>query len=291
MTEKLPLLPFIVGVPRSGTTLLRLMLDSHPDLTIPPETHFMRGLFKIEDRGRLTPERFVNFITGHRRWPDFGLDSDAFKGAVERLDEFNMRNGLIVFYRLYAEKMGKPRWGDKTLGYVVLMSRISEVFPEAHFIHMIRDGRDTVLSRKGCWLGREQTVEQLAMDWRDLILTARAETKRLKYYMELRYEDLVMNPEAVLIRVVDYLGLPYSDEMLNYYKRAEERLNELKDFPANKNNTALSRKNRLKIHEKTLMPPDRNNLFRWKREMTEEDKNKFMKIAGDLLEELGYEID
>ncbi len=291
MIDKLPPIPFIVGVPRSGTTLIRLMLDSHPYLTIPPETHFIRGLFKFEDNGRLTPERFVNFITGHRRWPDFGLEVDALRKAIKPLSDFSMRDGLIAFYELYADKMGKPRWGDKTPDYVVLMSRISEVFPEAHFIHIIRDGRDTVISRKECWLGKKKSVEQLAIDWRDVILTARAETKRLKYYMELRYEDLVMNPEAVLIRVVDYLGLPYSDEMLNYHRRATERLDELNDMYHRKLKTPITREQRLRIHQKTLRPPDRHNIFRWKREMQAEDLRICNEIAGDLLRELGYEVD
>ncbi len=291
MTGKLPPIPFIVGVPRSGTTLLRLMLDSHPDLTIPPETHFMRGLFRIEDRGRLTPERFVNFITGHRRWPDFGLDKNMLKKAIENLARFSMRDGLIIFYELYADRAGKSRWGDKTPKYVLLMDRIASIFPEARFIHIIRDGRDTVLSRKNSWLVEDKTVEVLIKEWKDIIHIARKKSESIEHYIEIRYEDLVFAPETVLKQVADFTDLPYTDEMLEYYKHAEERLREFKAIFKKTHDTLIRCEDRLKIHKNTLKPPDRSNIFRWKREMTVEDRELCNKLAGDLLRELGYEVD
>src|SRR2546430_13399132 len=76
-TPERPPAPFVVGVPRSGTTLLRLMLDAHPELAIPPETHFLPKLIKAcrdaEQAGSDPGERAVEIITHHRRWPDFGL--------------------------------------------------------------------------------------------------------------------------------------------------------------------------------------------------------------------------
>jgi len=85
-------MPIIVGAPRPGTTLLRFMLDTHPEMAIPPETGFLA----------LFPH----------------------------------------FYQLYASRFAKPRWGDKTPSYCHHMQNIEEVLPEAHFIHIIRDGRD-----------------------------------------------------------------------------------------------------------------------------------------------------
>ena len=70
-----PPVPFIVGVTRSGTTLLRLMLDAHPDLAIPPETHFVPSLIKATRKRGVTCEEAHGIVTGHRQWGDFNLDS------------------------------------------------------------------------------------------------------------------------------------------------------------------------------------------------------------------------
>src|ERR671937_2954580 len=84
--------PFIVGVPRSGTTLLRLMLDAHPDLAIPPETHFLPKLIRLcaeaEKAGEDARRRVVELLTTHRRWPDFGLDPDDVAGGAPREGAF-----------------------------------------------------------------------------------------------------------------------------------------------------------------------------------------------------------
>src|SRR5947207_10054330 len=80
--ERRPPAPFVVGVPRSGTTLVRLMLDAHPDLAIPPETHFLPKLIRLvqeADEAEDARAAALEFITTHRRWPDFGLEADDLR--------------------------------------------------------------------------------------------------------------------------------------------------------------------------------------------------------------------
>src|SRR5690606_16718789 len=133
--------PFIVGVARSGTTLLRLMLDAHPDLAIPPETHFVPRLVKEIERGAGPAEAHA-FVTGHQRWPDWGLDADELRARFESLEPFTAGEALRAFFGLYAERQGKPRWGDKSPTHLKRMARIHGALPEARFLHVIRDGRD-----------------------------------------------------------------------------------------------------------------------------------------------------
>ncbi len=129
-----PPAPFVVGVARSGTTLLRLMLDAHPELAIPPETHFIPKVksgraAEAVGEGEMR-RRAHEVITEHRRWPDFGLDADELRAPLRRRTEpFNRRDALRAFYGLYAGKQGKPRWGDKSPGYVRRMRRSARSCP------------------------------------------------------------------------------------------------------------------------------------------------------------------
>src|SRR3989442_1424147 len=111
--------PFIVGASRSGTTLLRLMLDAHPDLAIPPETEFILQVADLANGDNSHAAcAFVDTLTSHRRWPDFHLDRHLMEAQVAALQPWNTGDALRSFYRLYAERFDKPRWGDKTPGYV-----------------------------------------------------------------------------------------------------------------------------------------------------------------------------
>src|SRR5262245_11393925 len=138
--------PFVVGVGRSGTTLLRLMLDAHPQMTIPPETHFVPAVIEA-CRPAARPESAVEAMTSVRQWGDQGIDAAEMLDRMRALEPLDAAAALRSFYALQAERQGKPRWGDKTPVYVESMDLIGEALPEARFIHLIRDGRDVALSR------------------------------------------------------------------------------------------------------------------------------------------------
>ena len=139
---------------------------------------------------------------------------------------------LRAFYGLYAEARGKPRWGDKTPGYVKRMRPIGGVLAEARFVHLIRDGRDVALSRRKRGMGEGKPIGR---DRRALAAADRARAasrpKRLRgRYLELRYEDLVADPEPALRRVCELIELDYDPAMLAYHEGAGERLAELGDL-------------------------------------------------------------
>src|SRR6188472_2831340 len=141
-----PPVPFIVGVGRSGTTMLRLMLDAHPDLAIPPETHFVPELIDAIDGGA-TPEQAATTMIAVRQWGDLDTDPEDVVARWRQLERFESGPALRAFYEMYAERQGKPRYGEKTPAYVKSIVKIEGALPEARFVHVIRDGRDVALSR------------------------------------------------------------------------------------------------------------------------------------------------
>ena len=287
--------PFVVGVGRSGTTLLRLMLDAHPQMAMPPETHFFGSVLAASGRLRFGPEQALLAIREdpRRRWNDFGITEDELLGRFEAVDPFNLSDALRAFYALYAEKQGKARWGDKTPTYVKTMRRIQRVLPEARFIHVIRDGRDVTLSNNKRVRERGHRdplpTETSAARWRKRIETARADSAHLEGYLEIRYEDLVADTQPALRRVCEYLDLEFDPIMLRYHETAAERLAEMAGaMPARDGRPERDAGERLKAHALATKPPTKERIEVWREDMGTDDQADFERVAGELLDDLGY---
>ena len=276
----LPPAPFIVGADRSGTTLLQAMLDAHPDLAMPPETYWLLEAASFAaNRDHQAPEQpgeaFVSFIMQQPRWRLFGLAEDVVRQAVAEVQPFDLAEAMRTVYRLYARQAGKERWGDKSPRYLMQLPTLANLFSEAHFIHLIRDGRDQALSiLKAPW--GPQTLPDAAKRWRRELRWARWTGRRTPHYLEIRYEDLVLNPEEVLRRVCDYIALPWHSQML--------------DYPAHSQAANNSGYLALTLNPRLRLAPQPQNTGRWRSEMTAGDVRCYEAIAGDLLVELGYEL-
>jgi hypothetical protein len=287
-----PPVPFIVGVGRSGTTMLRLMLDSHPQLTIPPETHFVPDLIDAIEDGA-DPERAVEVMQSVRQWGDLHIEPAEAIERFRALDDFNAGDALRAFYAIYAERQGKPRWGEKTPAYVRNMRKIEKALPEARFIHVIRDGRDVALSRWKRTLGdgEKAPAGQVAEGWQRRIRRAQKQGRKLAHYLELRYEDLVTDTEPNLRRIAEFLELEWDPVMLTFYERAADRMSEMaRDLPAVEGKPTRPGDERMQAHAMTQKPPDPSAMYRWKERMSPEDVAAFDAAAGELLSELGYEV-
>jgi Sulfotransferase family len=282
--------PFVVGVTRSGTTLLRLMLDAHPELAIPPETHFVPGVIELFEAEPQADASLVHeTIVGERHWGDFNLDSDQLRARLEGVRRLDASSALRAFYELYAEREGKPRWGDKTPQYLKRMLLIQRALPEVRFVHLIRDGRDAALSRSSRLLKEPPPMELVGERWRKRILRARRNARRLPHYMEARYEDLVTDTEPTLVRICDFLAIDFDPAMLEYHTRAADRLAEMaRDLPSEEGKPLRPAEHRMEAHLLTSEPPTAERVARWKREMTPADALEGS--AGELLSELGYEL-
>jgi len=285
-----PPAPFVVGATRSGTTLFRLMLDAHPEVGIPSETHFFHKLVKRSERREISPELLADTIITHKRWGDFRLDPDELRARFDAIEPFNLADALRSFYSLYAEKQGKTRWGDKTPGYLRYMRRIEWVLPEARFIHLIRDGRDVALSVLPMNWG-PSTITEAAELWVERVTLARENGRTVSHYMEIKYEDLITETEPILRDVAGFLELPWNDAMLDYHERAEERLKEkARDLPRKSSRGDQPAAARMASHAMAKKPPDPKRIGRWRTEMSPEDREEYESVAGDLLAELGYPV-
>ena len=284
-----PPAPFVCGVTRSGTTLIRLMLDSHPDLAIPGETHWVPKLIRRLENQKRTPDELAEIIVGSKRWQEFHLDADALRERFRAMDTGHASDAIRAFYELYAEREGKTRYGDKTPGYLMEMVRIQRVLPEAHFIHIIRDGRDVSLSHMRMNWG-PSTYEESAKLWVQRIQRARRMAPKVQHYKEIHFEDLVRDTEGTLRDVCEIIDLDFDPAMLTYHERAEKRLQEKNVDLVRRHGPTQPAAVRMESHKLAKEPPRADRLGAWRHKMTAEEVASYEKIAGPLLKELGYEL-
>ena len=275
MTEPFP---FIVARGRSGTTLLRAMFDSHPDMAVPPESHFVVPMIErrrqLESRGRLSRSAFVADLTGRYGFRRWDLDVRAVELRLRDADPVDLASAIREVFGLYAEQLGKRRYAEKTPINVLHIEALAAVFPEARFIHLIRDGRNVALSYLDTDFG-VTSVPEAAIHWRRFVRRGRRAGARIgsHRYREVLYEDLVDQPEPVLRSLCEFIELPFDPSMLLYHTRADE---------------LLTNTSHREHHGRIALPPTAG-LRDWRRDMEPDAVALFEAIAGDLLEELGYE--
>ncbi|GAA4234485.1 sulfotransferase [Actinomadura meridiana] len=211
---------FILGCPRSGTTLLQLMLHSHPRIAIPAETRFVlpayAGRCEFGDlQVRANRLGLAEWITADRSTKFSSLGLDAAEVADEIVDAPpTLGSALGTVFHAYARHCGKPRWGDKRPSYFRHVGALLRMFPDAQFVHLIRDGRDCVASLKEMpWYVQE--VDHAISVWREAIDGGRRLIQRLgpDTYYELQYERLVADPADELTRLCGFLGEDFEPEM------------------------------------------------------------------------------
>jgi len=283
-------MPVIVGAPRSGTTLLRFMVDSHPLVAIPPETGF---LAPIAARPTASLDELFAIVTAwppdSPSWPDFGIDARAFRRELDDVGPGDAAEGVRCFYRLYARAQGKPRFGDKTPLYCQHILPISRLLPEARFVHLIRDGRDVALSLRDTWFAPGRDIPTLARYWSGLVRAAREAGRSLPTYMELRYEDLLCQPARELDRLCRFAGLPFHEAMMRYWERAPQRLREHGTRYRPDGRILVTHEERLKQQRFVQGPLRPERARAWKGAMTRDEREAFEREAGATLAELGYD--
>jgi hypothetical protein len=271
--------PFFVGCGRSGTTLFRAIFDSHPDLAIPGESHFIVHLLpkrqRYERDGRFDTEAFLADLLPHPRFRLWNLPEEAVRLALERDPPPSLAQAIRATFGLYAASQGKSRYGDKTPGYVSHLTSLAALFPEARFVHILRDGRDVALSYLDVSFG-PSSAEGAALHWRRVVERGRRAGARLGpgRYLQVRYEDLLAHPEAVTRSMCRFLDLEFHPAMFRYPERAAE-VARGSAFP--------------EAHGRLALPPTKG-LRDWRTKMYKKDVAAFELLAGDLLAELGYEL-
>lgn len=271
---------FIIGVHRSGTTLLRYMLSTSPRIYIPPESDFIPRFFGRDPDERLDQDRLAGVLRVIferyrfvKEWQGSPPDPAWF---LQKMEAPTPSAFLDTLYREYARQHGAVRWGDKTPIYTSYLHLIHQLFPDAQFLHVIRDGRDVALSTLDKWGEKEPHVDiyYAARIWVRRIRQARWVGAELgpQFYHELHYEDLVENPETELETICEFLDEPYLPQMSKQHQYAQKHIS-----PG-------------AFHAPVREPPNPTRVARWRREMSIEDQRLYQHVAGKLLEVLGYPV-
>ena len=208
---------FIVGVPRSGTTLLRVILNKHPNIAICDETYFFYYVYSRRRAfGDLTREdnrrRLVEAYLGTWRISRLGLDRQELESRLLR-EGTDYRAFFSSLLGAYAESRSKPRPGEKTPQHAEHVEALFDWYPDATVIHVVRDPRDVVASLRSVPWGRSSAVANARL-WVDLTGAAERAAGR-RGFISLRYEDLVTHPEDSLRSLCRTLGEPYVPEVLS----------------------------------------------------------------------------
>jgi hypothetical protein len=237
---------FLVGSVRSGTTLLRLMLDHHSELAFFHEFPF--AVERIPEAGWPELQGYYEFLQGNRIFQDGQLEIDP------RLDYPQLMNSFL--------RQKRDRDHKRVVGATVHVhfDRLLRIWPDARFIHIVRDGRDVARSRVELgWAGNMYTGVQTWIDAEQLWEKVRDEVPASRR-IELKYEDLVTDAPGELTRICDFLDLAYDPQMLRYDEHS------------------------------TYSAPDPNLIGQWRRKLSSmEVRLAETRIAGMLVER-GYEL-
>lgn len=266
---------FVLGVRRSGTTLLRVILDRSPGLAIPDETFFVPQVAHRHG-STIDPEEFLDDLRRIPRVATWGVSADDLSSRIE--PGMSTGEALDAVFLAYAAKHGKPRWGDKTPLYMQHLDLIDRLFPNAQYVHLIRDGRDTALAfldmpegvATRTW-ALPRSAAGFACEWSTEVEGARRLGRRIgtSRYLEVRYEDLVTDPAGVVASVCTFAEIPFDQAMLEYSEAVD-----------------VSKK----PHLQRLLEPPTSGVRDWRSQMRPEDVLAFEAIAGGVLEDLGYEL-
>ena len=274
----LPPFPFFVGCGRSGTSLLRAIFDSHREMNVPYDTHFILYLAerrrRYEQRGGFAVDAFVDDLASQYDFKRWVIGIDDIRNDLRSRPPADYAEAIRRIFRLSAAREGKPRYGNKSPVHVQEIETLGRLFPDARFVHILRDGRDVALSYLNVQFG-PSTVEAAALRWKRHVRGGRSAGARLGAgrYREVSYEKLLEDPETVTRELCTFLEIPFEDSMLRYYERTSA-LHAGKDTPNHHRNLAL---------------PPTKGLRDWRQEMSPGDVEIFEAISGDLLTELGYE--
>lgn len=271
---------FVIGCPRSGTTLLQLMLHSHQRIAIPAETRFLLPAYTSRcDFGDLNDRHnrraLAEWITRRKetKFKDLGLDAD------EVIDEIvagppTMGSALGIVFRAYARKFDKPRWGDKRPSYFKNVPTLLRMWPDAQFVHLVRDGRDCVASLKEMpWY--KQDVHHAICAWREAIDYGKRTAAKLgpEAYYELQYERLVADPAEELGRLCAFLGEDFDPAMTEPQGIAKLTVPPQKRW-----------------HDRTHTAVNSGRVGSWSKRLEPWEIGLAESVFGDRLAEYGYEL-
>lgn len=209
---------FIVGVGRSGTSLLQSMLASHSEFAFLPETIFIRRYLVAFRNKSLNYKALENFIS-----QDTYLDRLQKQLKEKLLSQAEKSLDLKKLYKCFILNFSKDKIfvGDKDPRLIEFMEFIDSLVETAYIVHIIRDPRDIIASKKKADWSKHYSIYRHIFASMVQPRLAQIFSSKVSNYFELRYEDLINNPEKQLRSIMNFLGLDYEDKMLNFSAAAQ----------------------------------------------------------------------
>lgn len=276
MSENRPI--FLVGCPRSGTTLLSTMMHAHPRIAMPPETRFLLPAYRQrraygdlrieENRRRLA----LDLVADPGRFHELHLDREKIIAQVVAAPP-TIGSAAGTIWREFARSRGKARWGEKRPAYWRDMGVILRLFPDAQVVHLVRDGRACVASLKKVPWWQHGTVGATA-SWvlADRFLRRLARRLPAGRYYRLRYEDLLADPRGELAQLCAFLGEEFDEQMLDYTRAADDIVPGYKEA----------------WHGRTRQALDPNRIEAWRADLTPSEIGLIEAVAARPMRRNGY---
>jgi hypothetical protein len=283
--NKIPMV-FIVGMGRSGTTLLRTIFDASEESLFAPEAKVIVHLKqKYNHKKNWTAELLDEFIVDLYKENSFknnwGIGRNSLSEKLHSLPLEKITFTLLckVIYLSYPSVFAKGKIkliGDKNPVYSVFLPELLEVFPDALFIHLVRDYRDCILSNKK--LFKRQNTFALSQLWKLYNSWIDIYSRRFpsQFYL-LKYEDLVTDPENVVKKLCDFVGLNFNPKMLEFHQKLNEKLD--KDV-----NIVIQH-----THPELLKKVNADNMGKWKNELSQQEQNQIAYVLNEYAIKYGYE--
>lgn len=285
---------FILGNPRSGTTLFRLVLTAHPKIGIPPESEFIVAAFKRFGSVRcfdasaleaLKSDLNGDVVNLGEQWKvdinELFCDSDNFLGK----DYAGVCSQLYRQFQIIRGFEQIEIWGDKNNAYGNYVDVLTYLFPSARFIHLVRDGRAVLNSYKKLETNPghkyapilPKTAQSVALRWVDTVSRIDRHLSRLapENHLTVRYEDVLSNFVPEIGRVCKFLGIEYESKMLHFDQ--------------------LNRRHELEPHEygwkkNTYKPLDSKKAVSWRTELAMQEMEIFERQAASILCRFDYPL-
>lgn len=279
---------FIIGNPRSGTTLFRLMMNKHSRISVPPEAGFLVWLnssfnyFQIMDIPLL-----IEALKNTKKIESWNLDYETLQDYMQKKKPNSFPDAIDVIYEYYSSNVLQKKvdvFGDKNNYYLNHIDLLACLYPDAKFIHIIRDGRSVAASYQSLMTKSIDSayapklptnITEIAEEWMHNInhIQDSLAALPLENWTSIRFEDLVLYPEKILGNVCKFLNLDFEKQMLEYYQTDESSGLEPVEYLAWKS--------------KNLQPLQFEEVDKYKL-LNADDLNKFEVIAAEMLKKYHY---
>lgn len=271
---------FIIGSGRSGNTLLRAVLCNHSKISIPPESYVLPNMVrKFKSYNYLPWRELIKIIVGelesHNQFFTWEIDISPVYQKLLKVDKQNQTLQTIVneIYTYYSEEKfpNFEIWGDKTPLNTLNLDWLNKLYPNAKYIHIIRDGRDVVSSYLK--MGRYNNTEDACRRWNKSIeLGRKFGVDKGNNYYEIRYEEFVTSPKEEIKKVCNFLNIKHENGITNHKE----------------NNDILGDVNKLEHHNNLSRPINNDSIGKYERNLDKNEIKKIVSLIKDNLVELNY---